>query len=385
MNVALGMIIRSLDSDAELMNFIENAEKYGHKLDCVIVAYTHRLDARAAERIRKKVPFFAVNINAPHYCMDELRRRGVSDSAAKALLSCPVDTSRGLVPYGFNRTVVLTEAVLRGVDTLFFVDSDVLPSVLKKTPDGLILEEMDFFGAHFELLNEGSKITTAEYSGYNILPPASFEGMEDLLHGLQKGDMLEYWRSSEVHRSLTTQPPDRRATPCTKVLGGNVAMKLSVFSDLPPFFSTYYTAGGELFLGRGEDTVLGAGIKKSGVPCTDTGLYPMHDTYKDYPAEPDLRGDPAVQERFYYACTGWVGRNPLLNYIHGNDPQSVRESQREHLERGLSALVGYTSNERFYGVLNNFDISWGSLGRYINDYERIMDAWEEFIKRSDSA
>ena len=378
MRTALGMIIRSLDSDTELMNFIMNAEKFGHKLDCVIVAYMHRLDPGAVGRITKKLPLFTININDPRYGYEQFWRRGISGEASRTLLECPVDTKYGLVPYGYKRTVVVIEAILRGMDTLFFVDSDVYPTVLKKTPDGHALEDVDFFGAHLEYLRAGSQVTTGEYSGYNILPPASFEGMDDLLHGLQKADMLDYWQTSLTHRSLAFQAPVREPRPCKKILGGNVAIDLAAFSVLPPFFSSHYIHGDELFLCRGEDTVLGLGIAKSGTACTDIELNIMHDTFKDFPAEPNLRGDAAAQKRFYYACTGWVGRNPFLNYILGNDLKSTKENQRRLLERGFRALAGYTANPVFDSVLGNFDVSWNSLGRYINEYEQVLEAWGKF-------
>jgi len=382
MKVALGMIIRSLDSEAELMGFIENAAKHGHKLDGVIVAYTHQLDPRAENTINKRLPFYSVDIKNPRYASEQFRRRGVSTAAANTLLECPVDTKGGLVPYGYNRTIVVIEAILRGFDILFFVDSDVYPAVLTRTPEGVITTDVDFFGAHLEHLRSGSLITTGEYSGYNILPPASFEGMGDLLAGLQKAEMLDYWENSKTHRCLSIQPPELSAKPCTKILGGNSAITLSAFSALPPFFSSHYTLDDEIFLCRGEDTVLGVEIAKSGVTCTDIGINPLHDTYKDYPAEPDLRGDRGVQDRFYYACTGWAGRNPFLNYILGSDLAAVREEQRERLESGLRALVGYTVNRRFSSVLRNFDVSWDSLGRYINEYEQVLEAWAEFRERT---
>ena len=382
MKTALGMIIRSLDSDAELTNFILNAEKYGHQLDGVIVAYTHQLDPRAEQSIKKRLPFYAVDIKNPRYCYEQFKRRGIPEPAAQALLECPIDTKEGLVPYGYNRTIVVLEAILRGFDILFFVDSDVYPTVLRKMPDGgIVKDEADFFGAHLEHLRSDSQVTTGEYSGYNILPPASFDGMEDLLAGLQKTDMLDYWKNSLIHRCLAVQPQEVEVKPCGKILGGNCAIKLSAFSGLPPFFSSHYTIDDRIFLCRGEDTILGAEIEKSGTVCTDIGLNPLHDTYKDYPKEPDLPGDPAVQERFYYACTGWVGRNPLMNYIQGKDIQETRETQREYLVRGLRALVGYTANRRFYGVLRNFDTSWDNLGRYINEYEQVMEAWRVFTER----
>ena len=374
--------MKSLNTDAEVMRFIENAEKYGHKLECVILAYSQNLDPQAQQSISSKIPFYPIDIRDPHYCIDQFLQRGISGETTRVLLECPVNTNIGLVPYGFNRTIVTIESILRGIDVLFFVDYDVYPSVLKGTPDERVIEEVDFFGAHIEHLNSGSQITTGEYSGYNILPPASFDGMEDLLNGLQKPEMLEYWRSSDTHRCLTFQTPAREPKHCTKILGGNTAIKLSAFSELPPFFSSYYTIGEELFLCRGEDTVLGLGIARCGTICTDIALNPLHDTYFGYPDEPDLRDDPAIQGRFYYACTGWVGRNPFLNHIRGADIEATREFQRASLERGLHALSDYTSNPRFLGVLNNFDVSWSNLGRYISEYETVLDAWKEFLERT---
>ena len=378
---ALGMIIRSLDSETELMGFIENAEKFGHKLDCVIVAYTFQHDPQVERRLNEKVPFYAVNINNPLYCKEQLLNRGVSGSAMKVLLECPIDTKSGLVPYGFNRMIVVMEAILRGVDTLFFIDSDVYPRVLKKSNNKLDLEEIDFFGAHLKHLNTGTQVTTGEYSGYNILPHASFDGMGDLLFGVQKSNMMEYWKESETHRCLVIQEENPEAKPCKKVLGGNVAIQLSAFSHLPPFFSSYYTMDGELFLCRGEDTMLGLEIAKGGITCTDIGLNPLHDTYKNYPVEPNLREDKSVQDRFYYACTGWVGRNPLFNYLLGNDLKATREHQRECLERGLMSLAEYTGNPRFNGVLKNFDVSSSNLDRYIGELKQVSEAWNEFNYR----
>jgi len=205
--------------------------------------------------------------------------------------------------------------------------------------------------------------------------------MDDLLAGVQKPGMLEYWQTSETHRCLGVQPDEIEAKPCNKILGGNMAIQLASFEKLPPFFSTFYTLGGEYYLCRGEDTVLGIEIEQGGIKCTDIGINPLHDTYKDYPKEPDLIGDPLAQQRFYYACTGWVGRNPLLNHILGNDLYSTRVYQRTRLERGLRALAGYTTNPRYYSIIRNFDTSWDSLGRYINEFERVSEAWNEFKER----
>ena len=373
------MIIRSLDSDKELTRFIENATSHGHKLDSAIAAYSHKIDTEAERKLSEKLRFHAVNINDARYCHDQFHRRGITGTATKTLLESPLDTRSGLVPYGYNRTIVVLEALLRGADILIFADSDVYPATLKKTNNGPTAEEIDYFGTHLKHLNSGSQVTTGEYSGYNILPKATFDGMEDLLAGLQKTEMLEYWQNSATHKCLTIKPDGHKAKASTKILGGNLGIKLSAFTNLPPFFSTYYTQDGETFLSRGEDTVLGMGIAKNGIACTDVGLYPLHDTYKDYPAEPDLKNDKTVQERFYYACTGWVGRNPFLNYLQGSDIQATKEHQRESLERGLKALAKYTKNPKYNSVIRNFETSWDSLAQYINEYERLLEAWDEVI------
>jgi hypothetical protein len=365
----------------ELLSFVENAKKYGHEIDFVIVGYTKPHSQQIEDRIKSVANFFPVDINNPGFCKEQMQKLNISEATIQTLLDCPVDTKSGLVPYGFNRMVVVIEAILRGADTLFFIDSDIIPSVLKKTPDGNVLEEVDFFKAHLDHLNAGADVTTGEYSGYNILPPATFDGMSDFLAGVQKFEMLHYWQTSNVHRCLVYQADEVKPKPCHKVLGGNMAIKLSAFAKLPPFFSSYYTLGGELFLCRGEDTVLGAEMLHSGVNCIDIGLNPMHYTYNDYPTEPDLKNDPSVQNRFFYACTGWIGRNPFLNYILGKDLYNTRTYQREKLEHGLSALSEYTSNPRFNSVLKNFDVSWDSLDRYIKEFENVTKAWKEFNEK----
>ena len=378
MKIALGMIVRTLDAKTQLMSFIENADKYGHKLDCVIVAYTRQHDEKVEQEIRKKVPLYAVDIKNPEYCKEQMQKLNIPEAAMKTLLDCPVDTTSGLIPYGHNRMIVVMEAILRGVDILFFVDSDVSPLLLKYSANGHILEDVDFFKAHLDEMKKGSEVTSGEYSGYNILPPASFDGMEDFLKGVQKAEMFDYWQKSNTHKCITYQPDDIITKPCKKILGGNLAIRLSALRNLPPFFSSHYILDDELYLCRGEDTVLGYEIAALGTKCTDVGIYPLHDTYDHYPEVPDLLNDELVQTRFFFACTGWVGRNPFYNHILGKDLKATREFQREHLEKGLKALSNYTKNPRYLGVLKNFDVSWDNVDRYVNEFETVSDAWEKF-------
>jgi hypothetical protein len=241
-----------------------------------------------------------------------------------------------------------------------------------------ILEETDFFGRHLKYLRSGSKITTSEYSGYNILPAAEFRGMSDLLLGLRKGDMHDFWMSSLDHQCFITQPQTELPCPCTKVLGGNSGFQLSAFSVLPPFFSSFYKDGEDVFLARGEDTGLGSYITQTNTVCTDIQMYVYHDTYDGFVIPPDLKYNITTQNRFYHACTGWIGRNPLFSALLGEDEQETRDFQREHLAVGAAALADYTLNPAFNTLTEKFDISWNNLERYKTEYMRVLEAWSEF-------
>ena len=379
MKIAIGMITRELNSAAPLVRFIENSEKYGHTLDVLITTYSLGLSSQAVAEISEKVSVYSpIDLYDPQPRIERLKHLGVSEASAEVLTICPDTGGKGLVPYGINRNAIIMEALLRGVDILIFVDSDVCPSVLSMKNGRPVLEEIDFIGRHLKALNTGSQITTSEYSGYHILPPAEFEGMDDLLLGLRKGDMRTFWRSSMDHQCFITQPQSKSPCLCTKVLGGNMGFLLSAFSVLPPFFAPFYTDGEEFFLARGEDTGLSPSIEQTNTVCTDIQMYIYHDTYDGFATVPDLRNDSAVQQRFYYACTGWIGRNPFLSALLDEDEQEIKEYQRAHLAVGSAALAEYTSNPVFDTLIEKFDISWSNIERYKNEYDRLLEAWSEF-------
>ena len=128
----------------------------------------------------------------------------------------------------------------------------------------------------------GATVTSSDYSGYNILPPASFEGMTDLLWGLHKEDMSEFWQSSEIHGGLIVQEAGAsNLQPTTKALGGNMGIRMSALTMLPPFFSPYYFYNKTPLLARGEDTLMGLAASRSHI-FLDIQTPIFHDTYGDY-------------------------------------------------------------------------------------------------------
>lgn len=214
MKIAIGMVVRNLLSASPLTEFLDNAEKYGHPIDRVIVAYSHQLAPEAAAVLQSRTKLSLIRLQEFGRAYLILKAIGVPYASLRELLFCTLIDTHGLIPYGFNRNQVLMEAMFTEADVLIFVDSDVLPSVLRRMPDGSVQPcEVDFVGAHLGGMAMGADITSSDYSGYNILPPARFDGMTELLWGLHKEAMAEFWQSSMAIGGMLLQeamPGSRR-------------------------------------------------------------------------------------------------------------------------------------------------------------------------------
>ena len=382
MKIAIGMVVRNLLSASPLTEFLDNAEKYGHPIDRVIVAYSHQLAPEAVAVMQSRTKLSLIRLQEFGRAYLILKAIGVPYASLRELLFCPLIDTHGLIPYGFNRNQVLMEAMFTEADILIFVDSDVLPSVLRRMPDGSVRPcEVDFVGAHLGGMAMGADITSSDYSGYNILPPARFDGMTELLWGLHKEAMAEFWQSSMATGGMLLQEGDAgKPTPTTKVLGGNLGLRMHAFPTLPPFFSPYYFFDRTPLLARGEDTLLGLAADQYHIKCVDIRTPIFHDTYGSYPAVPELLKDGAVRDRLYYACTGWIGRNVFSRWKTGHTASEFAQRDQQ-LSAGAKALCRYTKDRRFLRLpeIQSAAESW--LPDMIGQYQRSREAWTEFTER----
>lgn len=384
MKLAIGMITRDFVSEQILTEFLDNAEKYGHQIDSVIVAYSHRFEPKAAGRLRDRAASTFIRLNHYDRAEAELLRLGMPDEAAKPLLYCPLLEKNDLVPYGFNRNTVVIEALLSGVDVLFFIDTDVHPYVLRRDAESgvIVQEEIDFFGRHLQGIRQGADITTSDYSGYHILPPAQFPHMEELLYGLHKEALIPFWLDSKRHSCLTLQETAAPLSrPTGKVLGGNTAIRMEALSTVPAFFSPYYFSGDTPYIARGEDTLLGATAAQGGISCIDIDTLIFHDTYGDFPAVPSLSDSPAVRSRLFYACTGWIGRNTFFRWKMGGMPAEESAERARQLRTGAHALAEYTQDNRFRQLPEISEDAARFLPEMIRQYDETVHAWDCFIRR----
>ncbi len=383
MKISIGVITKDFNSLEPIDEFLENASKYNHKIYSVIIVYSHSCDFRLVENLEKNVKVFLVQINdAP-----EIKRRlievGLSAENIEILINCSALKKHGLVPYGLNRNYALIKALLSGSEALVFIDTDVYPRVLIKKDGEVKEKKIDFIGRHLEYLRkEEVIITTSDYSGYYIIPPMSFSGMKELFIGLQKEDAYEFLRNFDQHNCLNLDNDKKRKIFETdKILGGNVAIKLSALKELPPFFSTVHNVNGENVLSRGEDTLLGIKLKKSGKKCIDIDTKIFHNTFGNYPEIPDIKKDKSIKDRFYYTCLGWIGRNPFLNWLKNEDMEEVKNRQKKNIIIGSKAVASYLNDERFLILPEALEISYHNLERVISEYKNTMRAWNDFIEK----
>ncbi|MCJ7814103.1 MAG: hypothetical protein MUP34_01640, partial [Candidatus Atribacteria bacterium] len=343
MKVSIGIITKDFNSLEPIDEFLENALKYNHKIYSIIIVYSHGCDFQLVESLGKKAKVFLVKINDAPEIKEQLIKMGLSAENIEILLDCPTLKKHGLVPYGLNRNYALIKALLSSSEALVFVDTDVYPRVLIKENDEVRIKEIDFIGRHLEYLKkEEVLITTSDYSGYYIIPPMDFTGMRELFIGLQKEAAYEFFKNFDEYHCLNLDHDKKRKVFATnKILGGNVAIKLSALKELPPFFSTVYNVNGENVLSRGEDTLMGIKLKKSDKKCIDIDTKIFHNTFGNYPKVPEIKKDKSIKDRFYYTCLGWIGRNPFLNWLKGKDIEEIKNRQKKNIIIGSKAVASH--------------------------------------------
>jgi hypothetical protein len=381
--ISIGVITKDFNSLEPIDEFLENASKYNHKIYSVIIVYSHSGDFQLVESLEKNVKVFLVKINEVPKIKEQLIKMGLSAENIEILINCSALKKYGKVPYGLNRNYALIKALLSGSEALVFIDTDVYPRVLIKENDEVKEKEIDFIGRHLEYLKkEEVIITTSDYSGYYIIPPMSFAGMKELFIGLQKEGAYEFLRNSDEHNCLSLDNNKKRKIFKTdKILGGNVAIKLSALKELPPFFSIVYNVNGENVLSRGEDTLLGIKLKETEKRCIDIDTKIFHNTFGNYPEIPDIKKYKSIKDRFYYTCLGWIGRNPFLNWLKGEDIEEIKNRQKKNIIIGSKAVASYLNDERFLILPEALEISYHNLERVISEYKNTMRAWNDFIKK----
>ena len=386
MKIIFGMIARQLTDPGPIVAFLSNAARHQQKIERVIVSVSGGIDPAAVRAIEAHAPLEVIDLNRPEARMAELVELGLTEAEASALFSHSIFDLSGRMPYGPNRNGVILSAIKAGGDVLFFADSDVSPVLLSGRPSCHYFEEADVFGCHLSALKDSGLpmvgVTTSDYSGYYIIPPMSFEGIDIFLEGLQKEGALDFVRHSGQHHALTFDAgAARRPFSTDKILGGNVCMRLEIFRECLPFFSTAYNFAGEWWLTRGEDTLLGKSLAASGkCKVVDIDLRLFHDTFDNFPEVPDLLSDEGIRDRFYTTCLGWIGRNPILNALDGKDAAAISNRQIECLSRSVDAAAAYFGDDRFLNLPEAARAAIEQLPSALEAYKSLQRLWPKAVE-----
>lgn len=388
-NMALAVITKYLDNRSPYLDFIKNAYENNLKPKLLIIVYSHGKNKKITEKLKnyltnKNIELQLIKADSDNYLQQKLQQEGVTENAINTLTSSPLLDKYGLLPYGHYRNIAILAALTSHIpiDYLFFVDTDVYPWELHQKNNDYYFKNINFFGEHLKYLRSSDiAVTSSNYSGYYIIPPLKIKNLKKLLIGLQKEKAYQFLKNN--NSTLIYANHDQKIRSTKKILGGNLGIDLDFIGLLPPFFSTTYIFEDRLYLGRGEDTLLGNGLWQKGLKVLDIDLKIFHDTYSDFPEPPDINSQ-AVKDRLYYAATGWLGRNPFLNWklkedgkLTESDFELKKENQYKNLCKGSGELAFYLNDKRFLKLPDIFQTAYGQLNKMIEDYQSTMRAWTE--------
>jgi hypothetical protein len=381
--IALAQITRSLDDPVPANRFLRNARDHGHRIERLIVAYSHGADEQAVRTLRRQTRLDLISARGDPGLSRRLSEAGLADDQVNALLDVPSWRAWNEIPYGAYRNAVLFTALLEGIDYLIFFDSDVQPRELVALEEEMpVWKEIDYVGEHLAALSlSGVMATSSEYSGYYIIPPMAFDGLDQFLTGLGKSSE-SYCLARMTDRGClaTSKPGEVKTEPTAKILGGNLGLSLGSPELLLPFYSSGYEFEGRYVMGRGEDTFLSHGLLDRGSEMIDIKLPVFHDTFVNFPTRPTIH-TREVRDRFYNACLGWIGRNPLLAWHRAElgtleiSMEAEFERQRDGLQIGGEKAARYLSDHRFESLADALDSSVAALPQTIARYRSLMTGW----------
>jgi len=377
--VAFGVITRSLNQLSPFLNFLKNAKKYNHKIKYIIFGYQDIITSEIVYELKKHCEVVTIQRGNSDYLLNTLQDLKLTKKEIDALIATPYKEKYDMVSYGTARNYVLIAAILMRLDFLIFFDTDVYPKILFEDKENrFYYEEIDFVGSHLKLLHKYNDVvvTTSDYSGYYIIPKMNFPHLNDLLYGVQKENSFNI--ISHENKLVIKHNHQRNIHKTNKILGGNLAIDLRKLKLLSPFFSTNLVMDGECFLGRGEDTLFGPLINKYGGRCLDIDLPIFHNCFGDFPNVPDIFQKKNL-DRFFYACMGWIIRNPFYNWIHPDNKENLNEEIKKKrydaLIKGSQKAAEYFNDIRFLKLPKAFKLSYHKLPENIEKFHRLLDAW----------
>jgi hypothetical protein len=110
----------------------------------------------------------------------------------------------------------------------------------------------------------------------------------------------------------------------------------------------------------------------------------FHNCFGDFPNLPELNQKQNL-DRFFYACMGWLIRNPFYNWLHSeyiNDFPSVDINKRQQaLKKGSLSAAEFFQDKRFLSLPETFIESYKQLEQTKDKFFKLKTAWEKLREK----
>ena len=295
--------------------------------------------------------------------------------------------------YAAKRNAILYFAMKDKIDYLIYLDDDEYPIAVTNSQTTALWSGQHILRTHLKHIDKAN-ITNGHHCGYiSPIPYIAFNHVltEDdfrLFIEAISNDIInwEKVRATMQRGGVTYADKDVLISNAVEevqeingakfISGSNLCINLNRSDKVYPFYNPPRA--------RGEDTFLSTCLSDSKVlrvPC-----YSFHDAFAFY--KPLMDGvlpiwlkkikidSPAVINRFYKACIGWIRYKPLLMYITNPEQYEAQiEVMRQNLAATLPKICKYFKNDDFMEVGNELEYYHRNVRRHYKEFVKTQEIW----------
>ena len=129
-SIAYAVFTRNIKEKSPIQDFLDNARKYKHQIDHLIIIYNDYVDRHIIEFFRSYCEVTAIQLPNKFLIHQILHEKGLSEEEIHTICATPDLMKHDLVPYGTARNFAIIAAIHLNIDFLLFFDYDVYPKIL---------------------------------------------------------------------------------------------------------------------------------------------------------------------------------------------------------------------------------------------------------------
>ncbi|MCD4817298.1 MAG: hypothetical protein K8S23_01240 [Candidatus Cloacimonetes bacterium] len=107
LKIAFGVITRNINSITPFINFLNNAQNYGHSIASIMLIYKDIVDNEITKKLNKYCPVDAIQLGKSTFLPKQLKSFNFNEEEIKALICTPCLEKYNMVSYGTCRNYTL--------------------------------------------------------------------------------------------------------------------------------------------------------------------------------------------------------------------------------------------------------------------------------------